>query len=52
MNLVQIFEGDFPVAFYDAAEKQYDFQIPSVNLTNYLLKEFQSLLGDENVILK
>ena len=27
-NLVEIFEGDFPVAFYDAREKQYDFEIP------------------------
>ena len=52
LNLVEIFEGDFPVVFFDAAEKQYDFQIPSVNLSNYLLNEFRSLLGDENVILK
>lgn len=52
LNLVEIFEGDFPVAFYDASEKQYDFQIPSVNLSHYVLEELRCLLGDENVILK
>ena len=51
-NLIEIFEGGFPVAFYDAAEKQYDFQMPSVELSAYLLGELRALLGEENVILK
>ena len=51
-NLIEIFEGDFPVAFYDASEKGYDFQIPTVNLTGYVLDELRSLLGEENVILR
>ncbi len=52
LTLVEIFEGSFPVAFYDAASKQYDFQIPSVALSEYVLSELRSLLGEENVILK
>ena len=51
-NLIEIFEGEFPVAFYDASEKQYDFEIPSVVLSDYLLSELRSMLGEENVILK
>ena len=51
-NLIEIFEGEFPVAFYDAATKQYDFEIPSVALSDYLLTELRAMLGEENVILK
>ena len=51
-NLVEIFGGGFPVAFYDAAEKKYEFSVKPVALSEYLLREFKSLLGEENVILK
>ena len=51
-NLIEIFEGEFPVAFYDAEEKQYDFEIPSIALSDYLLSELRAMLGEENVILK
>jgi hypothetical protein len=51
-NLIEIFEGEFPVVFYDAATKQYDFEIPSVALSDYLLTELRTMLGEENVILK
>ena len=52
LNLVEIFDGGFPVAFYDAATAEYDFSIPSVALSEYLLGELKNLLGTENVILK
>ncbi len=52
LTLVEIFEGSFPVAFYDASLKQYDFEIPSVDLGQYLLSELRELLGGENVILR
>lgn len=51
-NLLAIFEGNFPVAFYDAEQKQYDFDMPAVALSQYVLGELQTLLGEENVILK
>lgn len=52
LNLVEIFDGAFPVAFYDAAKAEYDFSIPPVALSEYLIKELKMLLGTENVILK
>lgn len=51
-NLTQIFEGGFPVVFYDASTKQYDFEHAGVALSDYLLAQFRDLLGAENVILK
>ncbi len=51
-NLVEIFEGGFPVVFYDASSKEYDFEIPPVALSEYLLSELRAMLGEENVILK
>ena len=51
-NLLEIFEGGFPVAFYDAEQKQYDFDMPAVALSRYVLEELRALLGEENVILK
>ena len=51
-NLTQIFEGGFPVVFYDSSTKQYDFEHPGIALSDYLLAQFRDLLGAENVILK
>ncbi|MBE6529090.1 MAG: DNA polymerase III subunit alpha [Ruminococcaceae bacterium] len=51
-NLTQIFEGGFPVVFYDASTKQYDFDHAGIALSDYLLAQFRDLLGKENVILK
>lgn len=51
-NLAELFEGTFPVAFYDASAGKYDFSRHGVALTDYLLNEFRTLLGAENVILK
>lgn len=51
-NLAGIFEGGFPLVFYYADTKQYDFDHPGVSLDDYLLSQFRDLLGEENVILK
>ncbi len=51
-NLTEIFGGGFPVAFYDAAEGKYEFSVKPVALSDYLLREFKAMLGEENVILK
>ena len=51
-NLTEIFDGAFPLAFYDSSAKQYDFDHPGVMLNDTLLRELTDLLGKENVILK
>lgn len=51
-NLTEIFEGSFPIAFYYASEKQYDFDCAGVMLSDYLVGSLKDLLGPENVILK
>ncbi len=51
-NLAEIFEGVFPLAFFDAETREYDFTAQGVALTPYLLERFHELLGKENVILK
>ena len=52
LNLAEIFDGGFPIAFYDAQTKEYDFSHRGVALSEYLLRQYKELLGEENVILK
>ncbi len=51
-NLSELFDGNFPVYFYYADEKRYEVTPVGVALSDYVLGEFRTLLGDENVILK
>ena len=51
-NLTQLFDGAFPVFFYDAETATYDKEPVGIALSDYVLGEFRSLLGEENVILK
>ena len=51
-NLAELFEGDFPAFFYYADEKRYESSPMGVALSDYVLRQFRALLGDENVILK
>ena len=51
-NLTEIFDGAFPVVFYDASAKKYDFEHRGVMLSDYLTAQLRELLGAENVILK
>ncbi len=52
LNLAELFDGNFPVYFYYADEKRYEMTPLGVMMSDYVLREFCSLLGDENVILK
>ena len=52
LNLVELFEGDFPAYFYFADEKRYDVTPRGVALSDYVFGELCQLLGEENVILK
>ena len=52
LNLLEIFEGGFPVVLYDNEKKTYQALRGGVALTDYLLSEFVRLLGKENVIVK
>lgn len=48
-NIVEIFEGDVPVIFYDSSTKQYKTSGLCMDVTEYTLAQLKSLLGEENV---
>ena len=52
LNLVELFEGDFPAYFYFADEKRYEVEPHGIALSDYVISELRMLLGGENVILK
>ena len=51
-NLVDIFEGNVKVIFYDASRSAYSEYSSGVELSEYLYGEFVSLLGKDNVVPK
>ena len=51
-NIVDIFEGNVKVIFYDTSTKQYISYSGCIELTEYICKELISLLGEENVVPK
>ena len=51
-NLVEIFEGTTEVVFFDSSTKQYKSSGLGLDATDYTIKQFKILLGDENVVLK
>lgn len=52
LNLVELFDGGFPVFFYFADEKRYETESHGIFMSDYVLSQLRALLGDENVILK
>ena len=52
VNLVDIFEGNMGVVFYRCDEKSYFAYSRGVALSEFVVSELRSLLGDENVIIK
>ena len=52
LNLVELFDGTFPVYFFFADEKRYETTPHGMSLSDYVLEELRTLLGAENVILK
>ena len=51
-NLAELFDGSFPVFFYYADEKRYERDPIGVAVSEYVLRQFRELLGEENVILQ
>ncbi len=52
LNLVEIFEGNDRVVFYDSSRSEYSNYQGGFGLTPFLLSELRRLLGDENVVIK
>ena len=52
LNLVELFEGNFPAFFYYADEKRYETDPLGIALDGYVLGELKALLGEDNVILR
>lgn len=51
-NLACIFDGFFPVCYFDTEKKVYLKRSRGIALSNFVLSEFKELLGNENVVLK
>lgn len=51
-NLACIFDGEFPICYFDTEKKTYLRRSRGVSLSDYVLSEFKNLLGSENVVLK
>lgn len=51
-NLVEIFEGATPVVFYDSSTKQYLGSGLCADVTDYTMRQFSAILGENNVVLK
>ena len=51
-NLVEIFEGEVAVIFYDNSNKQYHPAGLGFDATDYTLAQLKSILGEANVVLK
>ena len=51
-NIVDIFEGNQTVIFYDLSEKKYLSYDKGISLSEYLLNELCDILGKENVALR
>ena len=51
-NIVDIFEGDVSVIFYDRQNASYVNYPSGIAATEYIISELRSILGDENVVGK
>ncbi len=51
-NLVDIFEGNVKVIFYDTSASAYSNYDKGIELSEYLYNELISLLGEENIVPK
>ncbi len=50
VNLIDIFEGETRVIFYDMEKKTYSAYSRGFGLTPFTLRELKQLLGEENVV--
>ena len=51
-NLVELFEGETPVVFYDASASTYLPCQNGIEITEFVYGELIALLGEENVVLR
>lgn len=51
-NLLEIFEGGTEAMFYAADTKSYSRFNGRVEVSEFLIKELKTLLGDENVVFR
>ena len=51
-NLVDIFDGNIKVIFYNSESSTYVNYPGGLNATGYILSELRDILGKENVVLK
>ncbi len=49
-NLLEIFDGEIPVVLYDASSKTYVPYRGGACVDDFLLTEFRSILGEDNVV--
>ena len=51
-NIVDIFSGAIQVIFYDASRAKYVSYSSGIDISQYVINELRSILGDENVVAK
>jgi len=51
-NLVDIFEGNVKVIFFDSSRSEYFNYDKGIDLTSYIRRELILLLGEDNVVVK
>ena len=51
-NIVDIFEGNVKVIFYNSETSQYINYATGLMATEYIVNELRSILGNENVVLR
>ncbi len=51
-NIVDIFEGNVKVIFYNSETAQYTDYVTGLAATEYIVNELRSILGNENVVLR
>ncbi len=52
INLVDLFEGVTAVTFYDSSKSEYHTHNKGIALSEFIMAEFKSLIGEDNVVLK
>lgn len=52
VNLADIFEGDTPLLIYSADDRKYTQYEHGITVDDYLVKQYQALLGVDNVVLQ
>lgn len=52
INLMEIFQGVIPVTFYDSSTSTYHTQQSGMMLSDFILDELRSILGDDSVVFR